>query len=447
MAFMYPLKKKGGGKMQKGKQFTDKDIKSWKPTEKEYWKREGQGFGIRVLPSGGKIWYYVYTFEGRKRYMRLGDGSYPDVSLKEARRLYSIARVKVSNGMDPLAEKQQEKEERRKAPTVADLIEEYIEKHAKPNKKTWEEDQRCLEKEVLPLWGQRKAADIKKRDVVLLLEGIVERGASVMANNTFEKVRKMFNFAVERDILPFTPCYGVKKPTKKENKDRVLSDNEIVTAWNALDSAAMSDEIKRALKLILVTAQRPGEVIGMHSSEIEGDWWTVPIERAKNGRTHRVFLTATAKALIGNKEGYIFESPRMRTLPSGEEVSQPMNVNAVAYAVRRNFEESTGEGKGVAKSTVLNRDGHADKKTVMESWTPHDLRRTAATNLSALAYSDEVIDAVLNHVKKGVIAIYNRHRYDREKQAALEAWERKLTSIVSGKQSGTVIPIHVGGKR
>ena len=76
----------------------------------------------------------------------------------------------------------------------------------------------------------------------------------------------------------------------------------------------------------------------------------------------------------------------------------------------------------------------------MEAWTPHDLRRTAATNMSALGFSDEVVDAVLNHVKKGVIAIYNRHRYDKEKKAALESWERKLTSIITGK-SGNVIPM------
>jgi integrase len=82
----------------------------------------------------------------------------------------------------------------------------------------------------------------------------------------------------------------------------------------------------------------------------------------------------------------------------------------------------------------------------MEAWTPHDLRRTAATNISALGFSDEVIDAVLNHVKKGVIAIYNRHRYDKEKQAALESWERKLLNILAGKASGKIVSIRQGRK-
>lgn len=107
-----------------------------------------------------------------------------------------------------MAEKEQAAEVPRKAPSVAGLVDEYLTKHAMANKKSWKEDKRCLEKDVLPLWGTRKAGDIKKRDVVLLLEGIVERGSPITANNTLEKIRKMFNFAVERDILEFTPCYG-----------------------------------------------------------------------------------------------------------------------------------------------------------------------------------------------------------------------------------------------
>jgi integrase len=251
----------------------------------------------------------------------------------------------------------------------------------------------------------------------------------------------MFNFAVEKDIMEHSPCFGVKKPTKTEHKDRVLADAELVIFWNGLDRAAMSHEIRRALKLILVTAQRPGEVIGMHSDEIDGNWWTIPSERSKNGRTHRVYLTPMALELIGKKQGYIFESPRPIKVDGQEEIPKPMDVNAIAYAVRRNVEEpKKNTGNKDAEKEKRSEDAATKKKLIMEVWTPHDLRRTAATNMSALGFSDEVVDAVLNHVKKGVIAIYNRHRYDKEKKAALESWERKLASIITGK-SGNVIPM------
>jgi len=411
--------------MEKGRIFTDKLIKSLKPAEKEYWRREGQGFCVRVYPSGEKAWYFIYTTEGRKRFMRLGGGSYPDVSLADARSLFDAARVKVKHGVDPMEEQHVAEQARRKAPTVVDLVEEYIKKHAMANKKSWKEDKRSLEKDVLPLWGNRKAADIKKRDVVLLLEGIVERGSPIQANNTLEKIRRMFNFAVERDILEHTPCYGVKKPTRQEYKDRVLTDQEIATVWHGLDTASMTDEMRRALKLILATGQRPGEVIGLHTKEINGDWWTIPTDRAKNGRTHRVYLTALAKELIGDKEGFIFESPKG---------GKPMDSNAVAYSVRRNLAK-------VGTGLKTDEDASSGRKMTMESWTPHDLRRTAATNMSALGFTDEVVDAVLNHVKKGVIAIYNRHGYDKEKQQALEAWERRLESILGGSKGAKVIPM------
>jgi len=341
-------------------------------------------------------------------------------------------------------DKSAEREAHRKTSTVADLVDEYIKKHAMKQKKSWAEDKRCLEKEVIPLWGKRKAKDVTKRDVVLLLEGIVERGSPVMANNAFEKIRKMFNFAVERSILNLSPCYGVKKLTKTESKDRVLSTDEIKKVWSSIDVARMSDEIRRALKLILVTAQRPGEVIGMHTSEIDGKWWTIPAERAKNGRTHRVFLTDTALELIGDlkvideetgeevERGYIFPCPHGKK-------KQPIDGNAVAGAVRRNQEWPLFDKKG---KQLYTSDGKpaTENLLMIDKFTPHDLRRTAATGMGGLRFPDEVIDAVLNHVKKGVIATYNRHGYDQEKKQALEAWERKLLSMTT-KNAVKIIPI------
>lgn len=406
--------------------FTDLMVKKLKSGEKKYIRGEGNGFTIRVMPSGVKTWLYIYSIDGKRRELNLG--GYPDVTLETARGRFETARKKVKNGIDPISEMELAQDERRKAPTVSDLVNEYIEKHAIKNKKSWAEDKRCLEKEVIPLWGKRKARDITKRDVVLLLEGIVSRGSPVMANNTLEKVRKMFNFAVERDILEHTPCYGVKKPTKKEHRDRVLTHGEIQTLWNSIESAGISDEIRRALKLILVTAQRPGEVIGMHPSEIDGNWWTIPTSRAKNGRTHRVYLTQTALSLIGSQEGYIFPSP-IRDEIGGRESEKPMDVNAVAHAVRRNLEWPMTDKDGNpqladdGKQVTINR-------LSVDKFTPHDLRRTAATGIAALGFADEIIDAVLNHVKQGVVSIYNRHGYDEEKQQALIAWETKLNSIV-----------------
>lgn len=411
---------------------TDLFIRNLKPAEKEYTRREKGGFGIRVHPSGRKTFFYLYRVDGQRRFLNLGD--YPTTKLKEARQDYEEARTKVKllkhgreEGSDPVEHRKSKKdvrEERRKAHTMTELVNEYIERHAKRFKRSWQEDERILNREVVPAWGNRKAADINKRDVIHLLDGIIDRGSPAMANNSFQIIRKMFNYALEKDILPYTPCAGIKLPSPKIARDRVLNAAEIKTLWNSLDNAAISDEIKRALKLILVTAQRPGEVIGMHVSEIEGNWWTIPVERSKNKKAQRVYLTAIALELIGStdKKGFMFPCPHKTKIKA-------IDPHALAIAVHRNLEWPITDKEG---KPLYDKDGNpaTENKLGIDQFTPHDLRRTAATFMAEMGEMDEVIDAILNHSKQGVIRVYNQYRYDKEKQSALESWERKLQSII-----------------
>lgn len=422
--------------------FTDTMIRKLKPTDKKFVRGEGNGFTVRVMPSGVKSWLYVYEIDGKRREMGLGQ--YPEVTLETARTKFEDARRMVKNGKDPMAAQEEAKEARRKAPTVADLVEEYIERHARRFKKSWAKDEQILNREVIPVWGKRKAADITKRDVIHLLERIVDRGAPAMANNTFQIIRKMFNYAAEKDILQHTPCTGVKLPTPKQHRERTLSEEEIKTLWKSLDRTDlnMSEEIRRALRLILVTAQRPGEVAGMHSREIDGRWWTVPVERAKNGRSHRVYLSDLALELIGPLEvtdtetgetkptGYIFRTPIKKK-------DQPIGDTALPVAVGRNLAIPLTDKNGKPLFTTDGKPA-TENRLGIEHFTPHDLRRTAATFMAQTGEMDEVIDAVLNHTKGGIIKVYNQYRYDREKQAALESWERKLKSIISGTKDNVV---------
>ncbi len=278
--------------------FTDTMIKKLKPEDKKFIRSEGNGFTIRVMPSGVKTWLYVYSIDGKRREMNLG--SYPDVELETARDKFDAARKKVKNGIDPIEEMEEIRESKRNALTVEKLAGDYVKLYAEKFKRSWEKDQQILNRDVVPLWGKRKAEDIKRTDVVALLDGIVARNAPIMANNTFAVIRKMFNWAVEKGKLENTPCTGLKAPAPKVERDRALSETEIKTLWASLDriDLNMSAENKRALKLILLTAQRPGEVIGLHTREIDGDWWTLPAERSKNGREHRVYLAATVKDII-----------------------------------------------------------------------------------------------------------------------------------------------------
>lgn len=466
--------------------FTDKQIANLELKEKQYYLRESGGFAVRVLPSGAKVWLLIYHIAGKRRQMNLGE--YPGIPLAEARNRATQARSVLNAGGDPqeigFAWHRNPERERREAvkraeaeeknPTFKALADDFMLRHASVNKRasSAKEDQRLLDKDILPAWGKRKAADIRKRDVVKLLETTAKRG-NYLAHNIFKLVRKIYNFAISRDILETTPCIGIKidEIATVTSRDRVLyeaKDNdgvdEVLTFWRALDGASMTDEVKRALRLILVTGQRPGEVIGMHSDEITTEkreqkdssgkvlrewtetWWTIPVSRrkvkeyGKNKPTaHRVYLTDLAIELIGDRKGYIFPSPVVALDEQGEQIIKPIRVNALAYAVRRNLKDYQPRRPTKGKELAIVRVKES-RKMVMEHFTPHDLRRTCATRLASLGFGDEVIDAVLGHVKQGVVAVYNRHNYDGEKRSALEAWERKLNSLLTGEESN-VIPI------
>ncbi len=442
-------------KLERGP-FTDKEISNLKPRKTEYWVREGKGFCVRVYPSGEKAWYYIYTFDGRKRYMRLGEGAYPEVSLSGARKLFNSAKVKVDNGTDPLAEQDNERIARKRTPFVADFIDEYITRFAKEHNRGWKEIERALKSEIAPKWGKRKITDIKRRDLVVILDDITDRGAPIMANRVLAYTRKMFSYAVKRDALEANPFMGMDRPSKEEGRERALSVDEIKTLWANLDKAKMSDCIKRALKLILVTAQRPGEVIGIHSREIAVEqkeqkndrgkvtrtwnetWWTIPAERSKNKQVHRVFLTPLALELLGDKEGYIFESPANPGVDAAGNPlpPKPYEVRTMTHDIKANLPH-TPESK-------------VEDRLKIAHFTPHDLRRSAATCMAEMGIPGDILDRVQNHIskqKQGVGHIYNRYSYDKEKRAALEAWGRKLTSLITSRDNSNVITMQRKGAR
>ena len=405
--------------------FTDKAIKNLKPKVERYlvWEENAHGhgtLGMRISPVGRKSWVFVYYFQGRPRMYTLG--TYPEKTVAEAHKAHADAVMALERGEDPGAKAVSERRVLRTSPTVKELVEEYVDKWAKPRKRSWKDDERILLREVVPAWGERKARNVVRRDVIALLDGIVERGAPISANRTLAVIRKMFNWAVSRDIVPASPCQAVPTPSKEHRRERVLSETEIHTLLSKLAKAKMSDLSQLALKLQLLTAQRCGEVLGAEWEEVNLDfaWWTIPAEKAKNNLTHRVPLSPQAVAVLkkaqamNRGERFVFPSPR------GD---QPMKHTVLSRAVRRSAE-------------ILG----------MEEWTPHDLRRTAASQLASMGFSRLVIAKILNHAERGVTAVYDRHSYDSEKREALTAWGLKVAELEKGKPKLKVVRQKSEGK-
>lgn len=394
--------------------FTDRYVLHLKPKAARYDVWNGAGLGVRVSPKGRRSWVMVYRFQGKPRYATLG--TYPELSVAQAHEAHRKALAELEQGIDPGAKVVQERQEERHAPTVAALAAEYLEKWVKPRNRAAPEVERILNKEVLPKWGTRKAREITRRDVIALLDSIVERGP-IMANQTLAVIRKMFNFAVDRAILESSPCLRVKAPGLLSQRERVLSDEEIKALWTGLAKAAMAPGTRLALKLQLATAQRKGEVALLRWEQV--DWnaatWTIPGETAKNGKAHCVPLSALALDLLKQAKELAAGSVWVFPGPRGNGTA-PIGATTADHAMRKAL-------------PVL---GLADV-------TPHDLRRTAASHMTALGIPRLVVAKILNHTDRSVTAIYDRHSYDPEKRDALEQWARKLRALVA--TDGNVIQI------
>jgi integrase len=258
----------------------------------DIWDTKVAGFGLRVTETGAKSWCVMYRHRGRLR--RLTLGTYPKLTLADARDAARSALRAAQLGDDPARTKKQA----RAADTFGELARLYLDRHAKIAKRSWDEDERILRHDPLPVWANRKANDITRRDVIDLLDAIIERGSDVMANRVRALVSKIFNFAIVRDIAEHNPAYRVPRPGVENQRDRVLNEAEIRALWKALDQERT--DIAALFRLMLLTAQRKGEVFGMAWAELdlEGGWWTIPAERAKNGLSHRVPLAPQSLAIL-----------------------------------------------------------------------------------------------------------------------------------------------------
>jgi integrase len=365
-----------------------------------YWDASGPpGFGLRVTAAGTKSWVLVYQRGSVQR--RWTIGTYPKVPLAAARETAWLEIPLIAKGRDPAAEKREDRER----DTFKELAEDYIERHAKPNKRSWKQDRLALDRDLLPALGSRKAAEVRRRDVIDVLDEIKGRGAPILANRTLEIARRIYNWGIQKERVEVNPCLGIE-PFEEQARDRVLSEAEIRAVWQALDN--QQPMIAARFRLLLLTAQRSSEVRKMRWADVDLDtgWWTVPAEFSKNGLSHRVWLSAPAQMILdairkaGGSGLWVFPG------------------HAGAGAVSHSYKHVT---------RIKNASG--------VDFRPHDLRRTAASHMASMGISRFTIGRVLNHIETSVTATYDRHSNDAEKKAALGTWASRLDEIIAGKKA------------
>jgi integrase len=373
------------------------------------------GLYLVIQPSGSRSWAVRYRHHGHP--CKYTIGRYPAIDLASARKLASAALRAVAEGRDPTQEKKQAR------PAKADDIEtvavQFIERHCNRSNRprTAAETAHLLEQHVLPRLRGRSVREITRRDILDVLDRVVDNGAPISANRTLAAVRKLFNWAVSRDIIAVSPCAGVKPPTPERARDRVLSDDELVRVWRAAEK--IGGPFGALVQLLALTGQRRDEVAGMRWDELdlEARLWTLPRGRVKTDQGHVVPLSAAAVTIISSIPR-IAESPFVLT------------TNGTA--------PSSGYSKGKRKLDAL-------LPPAMLPWRLHDLRRTVASGMARLGINLPVIEKVLNHSSgsfAGIVSVYQKHSFADEKRAALDVWSRHVARVVCGKPA-KVVQLHL----
>jgi integrase len=287
-------------------------------------------------------------------------------------------------------------------------------------------------------WHGRRLADLRKADVLKVLDALIDDGSPVEANRTLALVRKLFAWCVARDLLPASPAAGIAKPSEERPRDRTLTGEEIRQMWLACE--ALGPTFGPWAKLLLLTAARRDEAAKMRWDDIEGLDGPEPVWRVreKGGRLHLIPLAPMAVALLRSlpRSGeFLFSSGLTR----GKESATQAPISGYSDAKER----LDALAARLAAERRLGRPLAAGEKPTpadsLAPWRYHDLRRTVRTNLSRLRVQPHVAELVLGHAVTGLIKVYDVHDYLAEKRAALESWEAHLARMIEG--AGNVVPM------
>lgn len=443
---------------------TDKQLTQKTPSDTWLTESGPRGHGrfmVRLHPSAKHLFYFRYTDESGKRqfhpigvYSRTGTSG---LTLKEARaqarelsQLYvsgiknisehlnieraaenATRQAEVARLEQEAAQKEAEIAALASRQSVSQLFERWMEVDICRRKDGGKEVRRMFEKDVLPIIGHIYVADIRKGHITEVTDTMSARGVARMVKVIFSLMRQMFRFAVDRDIIEFDPSSSIRKAKiggKEVERDRVLSNEEIQLLSQALPTASLLKTTEFAVWIALSTCCRIGELLAAQWEHVDLDksTWLIPSENSKNGKPHTIHLSTFAAHYFGKLKG----------LNGASQWCYPNRLDTGPLCSKTVTKQLSDRQRPSATQTLKNRSSNSQALILPAGkWTPHDLRRTGATMMTALGVLPEVAERCLNHTEENrVKRTYQRHSYAKE---CSEAWQKlgdqleKLTCVAT----------------
>jgi integrase len=373
------------------------------------------GLALRVSYGGGRSWVYFYRWHGKQR--RLTLGPWPALELGEAREAWREARKKLSEGQEPTAAA---------AITVpaADLfgnvVADWLKRDQRGNR-SHDEVKRILDRDVLPAWRHQRIAEITRRQILELIDGIADRGAVTAARRCHAHLHRLFRWSAGRGIIETSPMAYLPKPGAEVKRKRVLNDDELHLVWDAAQQIGWP--MGSGIQLLILTCARREEIGALRWQEVNRARNEIHLEgeRTKNGEDHTIPLSVAAQDLIDTV-------PRVAGSPFVFTTTGNTPISGWSRA-KKNIDEIL-----LARAQLAARDrGENPDKVNLAQWRIHDLRRTAATGMERLGIKQQVVEALLGHIagsRAGVIGIYQRHTYEEEKRDAIEKWAEHIACLL-----------------
>jgi integrase len=374
-------------------------------TQIEYRDPKTPGLSL-IVGTRAKTWSLTYATAAGRRRITLG--RYPAVSLADARRSAEAKRVAARDGADH----QQAKRDYNAARTVAAVAQDYLDKevrlHSAFRNYAW-----VVRNDVIPTIGTMKMVDVRRRDIIRVVDRALGQGKLYMANRVLRTLQGLFKFAQSRGEIDENPTIGIR--TQKERaRDRALTDEELKQIWPALP--ALGFQPCAAIRLLLLTGQRENEVIGAKWSEIDFDraLWTLPAHEPgrskKRKAAHLVPLSPAALAIFAELR------EKNASLPT---------------VFRAKAKGADGTAKAPTRSMISVPKVALDKALpAVAHWRIHDLRRTCRTGIGMLGVPQHVAELAIGHALPGIVGVYDRHSYLAEKRDALHRWAEHVPRVV-----------------